>query len=94
MLLPSDTRVIKAYTDFLTLDHRDEKAIHILREALQLTTFAPEDRRWMRLRLALLSYRNKLWHDCISSLRQLLRSHPDDVLVMEFLADALTFRYR
>ncbi|OQV18487.1 putative Tetratricopeptide repeat protein 37 [Hypsibius exemplaris] len=91
-LLPTDARVIKAYTDFCTLDHRDEKAIEVFRHCLQSGTFSQADCRWMRLRLALLCYRNKLWHECISNLRQILRSHPDDRLVREFLADALTFR--
>ncbi|GAV07564.1 hypothetical protein RvY_17386-2 [Ramazzottius varieornatus] len=91
-LQPNDPRIIRAYTDFCTINHQDERAMTILRDSLTSFLQKPEDVRWITLRLALLCYRNRLWNECVNNIRLVLRQNPDDRLVQEFLADALTFR--
>ena len=77
-LQPAGPRIIKAFTDFCTINHQDERAMKILRESLASFSQKPEDVRWITLRLALLCYRNRLWNECVNSIRLVLRQNPDD----------------
>ncbi|XP_055341469.1 SKI3 subunit of superkiller complex protein-like [Paramacrobiotus metropolitanus] len=91
-LLPNDPVIVRTLTDYLTVAYKDVEAVQILQQALSSRVFSYEAARWMRLRLALLCYRNKLWMECISYLRQSIVDFPQERLVQELLGDALAFR--